>query len=75
MYKVISKIIANYLKPLLPQSISTEQLGYVKERQILHDIMVSHETIHSLKLYKKLGMLLKVDLSKALTNSNRPIFF
>eukprot|EP00253_Pinus_taeda_P036000 PITA_36000 len=65
IYKVISKVIANRLKPLLPMLISPEQSGYVEGRQILDGIILSNEIIHSLKLSKQAGMLLKLDLSKA----------
>eukprot|EP00253_Pinus_taeda_P003053 PITA_03053 len=65
IYKVISKVIANRLKPLLPLLISLEQSGYVEGRQILDGIILTHEIIHSLKTTKQAGMLLKLDLSKA----------
>eukprot|EP00253_Pinus_taeda_P002560 PITA_02560 len=65
IYKVISKVAANRLKPLLPMLISPEQSGYVEGRQILDGIILSNEIIHSLKHSKQAGMLLKLDLSKA----------
>lgn len=65
IYKVISKVIANRLKPLLPLLISLEQSGYVEGRQILDGIILTHEIIHSLKHSKQVGMILKIDLSKA----------
>jgi hypothetical protein len=34
-YKLISKLIANRLKPILSRSLSEEQLGFLKGRQIL----------------------------------------
>lgn len=65
IYKVISKVIANRLKPLLPMLISPEQSGYVEGRQIMDGIILLHEIIHTLKNSKQAGMLLKLDLSKA----------
>eukprot|EP00253_Pinus_taeda_P017298 PITA_17298 len=65
LYKVVSKVIANRLKPLLPILISPEQSGYVEGRQIMDGIILTHEIIHSLKQSKQAGMLLKLDLSKA----------
>lgn len=65
IYKLISKVIANRIKPLLPLLISPEQTGYVEGRQIMDGIILSNEVIHSLKLLKKPGMILKLDLSKA----------
>ena len=64
LYKIITKIIANRLKPLLPSLISVEQTGYVEGRKILDGIILAHEAIHSLKTTKNPGMLLKLDLSK-----------
>ena len=65
MYKITTKVIANKLKPLLPSLISPEQSSFVKGIQILDCIIVVHETIHSLKCTKHLGMLVKLDISKA----------
>ena len=65
IYKIISKVIANRMKKLLPLIISLEKTGYVEGRQILDGIILTHEVIHSLKNNKEPGMLLKIDLSKA----------
>ena len=47
VYKIISKFIANRLKPLLPTLVSKEQTGYVKGRKILSNIIQAHEIVHS----------------------------
>lgn len=65
IYKIVSKVVALRLKPILPLIISPEQSGYVEGRQITDGIILTHEIIHSLKQTKKPGMLLKIDLSKA----------
>lgn len=65
IYKITSKVIATRLKPLLPLLISPEQSGYVEGHQIMDEIILTHEIIHSLQQSKKPGMLLKLDLSKA----------
>ena len=70
IYKIISKVIANRLWPLLPFLISPEQAEFVVGRQILDGIILVHETIHSVKIGKILGMLLKLDLSKAYDKLN-----
>ena len=65
IYKIISKVVTNRPKILLPLLISLEQFGYVEGRQILDGIILSHEVFHSLKTTKTPGMILKLDLSKA----------
>eukprot|EP00253_Pinus_taeda_P011233 PITA_11233 len=65
IYKRISKVVANRLKPLLPLLILPEQTGYVEGRQIMDGIILSNEVIHSLKILKKPGMIMKLDPSKA----------
>ena len=70
IYKIISKVIANRLKPLLPLIISPKQAGFVEGRQILDGIILVHKTIHSLKVTRTPGMLLKLDLSKAYDKLN-----
>jgi len=65
IFKIITKTIANKLKPLLPDLISLEQAGFVEGRQIINVIITVNEIIHSLKYSRYLGMLFKLDLSKA----------
>jgi exonuclease III len=65
IYKIITKVIANRLKPILPFVISKEQAGYVEGRQIMDSVILAHEVISSLKSTKTPGMLIKLDLSKA----------
>lgn len=65
IYKLISKVVANRLKPLLSLLVLPEQTGYVEGRQIMDGIILSNEVLHSLKLLKKPGMIMKLDLSKA----------
>eukprot|EP00253_Pinus_taeda_P025596 PITA_25596 len=65
IYKIISKVIANRLKLILPGIISEEQPGYVEGRQILDNILLAQEMIHTLHSRKETGMLMQLDLSKA----------
>eukprot|EP00253_Pinus_taeda_P013336 PITA_13336 len=65
IYKIISKVIASRLKTILPGIISEEQSGYVEGRQILNNILLAQEMIHSLHSRKEAGTLMQLDLSKA----------
>lgn len=65
IYKIIVNLISKRLKPLLPNIISPEQTGFVKGSKILDGLVTSQEVVHSLKINKVVGMLVKLDLSKA----------
>ena len=68
LYKLIAKVLANRLKPRLPQLISETQSAFMSERLITNNILVAHETLHHLKSkrFSKIGfMALKLDMRKA----------
>lgn len=69
LYKIIAKIIANLLKPILSRHISPKQFSFLHHRQIHEAIATAQELLHSLHI-KKNGMILKVDLSKAFDRAN-----
>ena len=58
VYKIISKVIENRLKPLLPTLVSEEKTGYVEGRHILNSIIQAHEMVHSIKRNKQVGMII-----------------
>jgi hypothetical protein len=62
IYKIITKVIATRLKLILPFIISKEQAGYVEGRQIMDNVILANEVIHSLKMTKIPGILIKLDL-------------
>ncbi|KAI5352439.1 hypothetical protein L3X38_005330 [Prunus dulcis] len=67
-YKIISKILANRLKPMLAEIISPQQSAFIPGRQIKDNILLAHEAFHALKLRKKTKvyeMGLKLDMNKA----------
>jgi hypothetical protein len=70
IYKIIAKVIAMHLKPIMSYIISQEQGGYVEGRKIMDSVILSHEIIHSLKTTSNPGMLIKLDLSKSFDKIN-----
>eukprot|EP00253_Pinus_taeda_P022219 PITA_22219 len=70
IYKIIAKVIAIRLVPILSRNISMEQFGFLDGRQIHEAIGVAQEVIHSFKQKKKKGVILKIDLSKAYDRIN-----
>jgi ribonuclease HI len=65
IYKVISKVISNRIKPFLERCISAEQLGFLKGRRIQDAIGAAHECIHSIKQKNLKALVMKLDLKKA----------
>lgn len=49
VYKVISKVLTNRLKRVLPNVISQNQSAFVAGRQIFDNILVVHELLYSMK--------------------------
>lgn len=70
VYKIISKVVANRLKPLLPALISGEQSGYVEGRKILDNIIQAHEVVHTLTSTRRAGTILQLDIAKAYDKMN-----
>jgi hypothetical protein len=64
-YKLIAKVIANRLNLFSRGHLSSEQLGFLKGRQILDAIGMTQECLHSIKMKKLKALILKLDLKKA----------
>ena len=68
IYKIVSKVIANRLKPLLNSIISETQSAFTVDRLITEKILIAFESLHHMKTNctgKKGFMALKLDMSKA----------
>ena len=68
LYKLVSKVLANRLKKVLPHFISESQSAFQSDKAISDNILVAFETLHHMKMKKtgKVGhMALKLDMSKA----------
>ena len=68
LYKIVSKVLANRLKQILPEVISPAQSAFVPGRLISDNILVAYELTHFMKQKKK-GKeghaVVKLDMSKA----------
>lgn len=66
IYKIISKLLANRLKPFLSKIISLFQIAFVPGRHIQDNSILFHEMLHSLK--NKRGkdglMVVNIDMEK-----------
>jgi len=63
-YKIITKIIANKIKPLLHKLISPNQSGFMEKRQIIYNIILV-QGVHSSRERGDQGMIFKIDMSNA----------
>jgi hypothetical protein len=62
-YKIISKVIASRLKGLLSDLIPENQGGFVQGRQIMDNIILVQEALHSSLKRKEKGMIAKLDFA------------
>ena len=66
IYKTISKLLVNRLRPLLNKIISPAQTGFVPGRAIHDNILLTHEIMHKFKHTKgkTAWIALKLDMKK-----------
>jgi len=61
-------VLANRLKPFLPEIIAVEQSAFVGGRQIQDNIFIVQEVLHQIRIKsrkKKFQAVLKLDMKKA----------
>ena len=64
-YKILAKLLANRLEPLLGSLKSPLQGGFVQGRHLLDNVIQVQEALHSIYHMKEKGMLIKLDMKNA----------
>ena len=67
-YKIISKVLCQRLKKLLPDRIFETQSAFVAGRQITNNVLIAQEMLHALRTNsrgREKRMAIKTDMSKA----------
>jgi hypothetical protein len=64
-YKILTKVIANIIKNILPCIIPENQGGFVKGTHIVDNIMLVQEALYSSIRRKDKGMIINLDLANA----------
>jgi len=65
MYKVISKVLVERIKKVLPTVIDECQSAFLKDRGILDSVLTANEVIEDLRRCQMSGLCFKVDFEKA----------
>nr|GEY77412.1 RNA-directed DNA polymerase, eukaryota, reverse transcriptase zinc-binding domain protein [Tanacetum cinerariifolium] len=65
LYKIIAKVLANRLMPVLGNIFNEVQLAFIADRQILDGPFILNEIVQWCKSRKKQSMIFKVDFEKA----------
>ena len=68
IYKIISKVLANRLKLILPRLISRTQSAFILDRLVTDNVLVVYETLctmHCRRSGKRGPLALKLDISKS----------
>ncbi|GAU39751.1 hypothetical protein TSUD_219940 [Trifolium subterraneum] len=65
LHKILAKVLANRLRLVIGSVISESQTTFVKDSQILDDILIANEVVDEGRKSKKELLLFKVDFEKA----------
>ena len=69
-YKIATKTIANRIKKCLPEIISFDQTGFMKNRYIGENVCLIFDVIEHLNVKQKPGLLFFADFEKAFDSLN-----
>ena len=65
VYKIVSKLLANRLKRIMPFIIDERQTAFIAGRQLLHSVIIANETVDEAIRGQKTCLVFKVDFERA----------
>lgn len=65
LVKLLTKVMANRLKPLMDDLVSQHQSAFIKNRQISDGILITSEMVALLRKQQTKGLIFKIDFEKA----------
>ena len=68
LYKIVAKLLARRMQPVMSSIISPFQSSFVKGRQILDGALIAAELIDTYKKHRLQAAILKIDFHKAFDN-------
>ena len=60
-YKILAKLLAERLKPIMSNIISETQSAFIKGHSILEVVLITNEVIDFLRRKKRKGLIFKVN--------------
>lgn len=70
IYKLLSKVLTERLKKVISKLVDSQQMSFIKGRQIMDAVLVANEAVDSRVEQKKPSLLCKRDIEKAFDHVN-----
>lgn len=65
LYKILAKLLANWLRRVLEWVIDQSQSAFLRERQLLNSVLIANKAVDEAKRRKRKYFVFKVDFEKA----------
>lgn len=70
IYKIFSKVLTEILKKVMEKLVDSQQMTFIKGRQIMDAVLVANEAVGSRMIQKKARTLCKLDIENAYDHVN-----
>ena len=70
IYKLFAKVLIERMKGVMDKVVDSQQMTFIKGRQIMDVMLIANETVDSRQKQKNPGILCKLDMEKAYDHVN-----